>query len=53
MTIAFAEDTLSSTPSTVLPDTMVDIKSSDSVANSNADTVIAAHCISNKGILEI
>lgn len=38
---------------TVLPDTMVDIKSSDSVANSNTDTVIAAHCISDKGILEI
>ena len=38
---------------TILPDTMVDIKSSDSVANSNADTVIAAHCISDKGILEI
>ena len=38
---------------TILPDTVVDIKSSDSVANSNTDTVIAAHCISDEGILEI
>ena len=38
---------------TILPDTVVDIKCSDSVANSNTDTVIAAHCISDEGILEI
>ena len=38
---------------TILPDTVVDIKSTDSVANSNTDTVIAAHCIGDEGILEI
>ena len=32
---------------------MVDVKSSDTTAHSNADAVIAAHCISDKRSLEI
>ena len=38
---------------TILPDTVVDIKSTDAVSDCDADSVITAHRIGNEGILEI
>lgn len=38
---------------TILPDTVVDIKSADAVSDCDADSVITAHRIGNEGILEI